>query len=68
MANFIDFVVEGSKKKSLRNEFTEKVDKCTPKELSAWFKSKKFTVSEAECRKLISNKAPLKRAGKVESY
>ncbi len=68
MANFIDFVVESSKKKSLRNEFAEKIDMSTPKELSAWFKSKKFTVTEAECKKLITNKSPLKRAGKVESY
>ena len=56
MANFIDFVVEVSKNKTLGKEFKEMFQKSTPQELVEWFSSKGYSISEEEAKKLIENK------------
>jgi hypothetical protein len=68
MANYIDFVVAASKDKALAKEFAKKIDKSTPEELSDWYKSKGFSLSEEECKKMIDNKDVIKKSAKVQSY
>ena len=52
MANFIDFVVEVSKNNNLGIEINEMLQKSTPQELTEWFKTNGFTISEHPLKKL----------------
>jgi hypothetical protein len=55
MKNYIDFIEVLSKDQEIENQFKTRIKNESPNDLSAWFKTMGYMVSEGECAIITKN-------------